>query len=388
MSTNYIKKESESTPQASMIHPRSEDMRISSFPVLDAQADTQVGSCPASSADTPTLPLFQLNTPEMCSNTSDSAPGTIHPINIRKRQHQADELAKGACHKARRTKLNADETCPRPIKRRVRLTTEYDNNSDDDSLPRNLHPVHNGRHTQDNRRHPDPTSDLAGSEHFYEDLAGFEDALSQIYGPDMPTGREHTTKASNLVDLMRQHNIHSHQQWDDLPFDIKRPYLTMTSFNTIFQTTMTQLANESRGKLLLIPDSVLPPTTSRIFTLLTQHQLWTTDECKRFIDKVMRVINRNNGKKNCLWLWGASNAGKSQLLETFVKGIAPGLYGVPLQTLRSSFQFGNCANKRVIFWEEPVINNDNIEAVKCLFAGGSFSTDVKYKDNIIIPPTR
>jgi hypothetical protein len=74
-------------------------------------------------------------------------------------------------------------------------------------------------------------------------------------------------------------------------------------------------------------------------------------------------------------------------MESLIKGLADGLYGIPLNNVRNNFMFGNCESKRLIFWEEPVITNENIETVKTMFAGGPFSTDVKYKSQVIIDPT-
>lgn len=125
----------------------------------------------------------------------------------------------------------------------------------------------------------------------------------------------------------------------------------------------------------------------KIAKLLLEIQGWPVNRVTFFGKILMEILNRRTGKKNCLWLHGKSNAGKSQMMESLIKGLCPGLFGMPLGNVRSNFMFGNCASKRVIFWEEPVINNENIEMVKCLFAGGPFSTEVKYKDNIIIDPT-
>jgi len=44
-------------------------------------------------------------------------------------------------------------------------------------------------------------------------------------------------------------------------------------------------------------------------------------------------------------------------------------------------------NKRVIFWEEPYLRPNNIEDVKCLMSGTTFSTDIKYQSCVEIEKT-
>lgn len=125
----------------------------------------------------------------------------------------------------------------------------------------------------------------------------------------------------------------------------------------------------------------------RIVELLRDEQTWSMSRIMFFGRILIECLNRRTHKKNCIWIHGRSNAGKTQLMGSFVKGFLDGMYGVPTNSQRTSFTFGNCASKRVIFWEEPEINNLNLETVKSIFGGGETSIDVKYRDNVILEPT-
>ena len=63
------------------------------------------------------------------------------------------------------------------------------------------------------------------------------------------------------------------------------------------------------------------------------------------------------------------------------------MYGVPSNEPRASFPFGNCVAKRLIFWDEPNINEQNLEQVKLIFGGAKCLAEVKYKNETWIERT-
>jgi len=191
-------------------------------------------------------------------------------------------------------------------------------------------------------------------------------------------------KTEQLIDYLQKNNIYCLEQWRAVPFDEKKPYLTIPHLHGLLSTTFAALLEHALQKPLVL--SWRQPQSLKIQNLLA-YQGWSEAKMHAFLSILLRIVNRQNAKKNCLWLWGESNAGKTQLMKAFVDTLCPGMYGIPLSNVRSAFMFGNCVNKRLIFWEEPMINAENIEAVKNMFAGGSFSVDVKYRDNIIFDPT-
>jgi len=191
-------------------------------------------------------------------------------------------------------------------------------------------------------------------------------------------------KSEQLIDFLQEQNIYCLEQWRAVPFEEKKPYLTIPHLHGLLSTTFAALLEHALLKPLTL--SWRQPLNMKIQNLL-QYQGWKESRMHAFLSILLKIVNRQNGKKNCLWLWGESNAGKTQLMKAFVDTVCPGMYGIPLSNVRSAFMFGNCVNKRLIFWEEPMINAENIEAVKNMFAGGSFSVDVKYRDNIIVDPT-
>ncbi len=236
------------------------------------------------------------------------------------------------------------------------------------------------------------------SDAFTRDVCGAypEDAIESA-SQCSASSRKRPNLSTELVQFLRDRRICSHSQWNDISVDEKAKFLPLSNLTSLLNTTISCLAHDFRTRKLSVDTDCLPldvrvkigsgEIIPKIYTLLHVYQKWD-DKRIRFFGKIlMDIVNRKTGKKNCLWMQGKTNAGKSQLLESFIKGIAPGLYGIPLSTVRSTFMFGNCLSKRIIFWEEPTINDDNIEAVKNMFGGGSFSVDVKYKDNVIIDPT-
>lgn len=84
---------------------------------------------------------------------------------------------------------------------------------------------------------------------------------------------------------------------------------------------------------------------------------------------------------------GSSNSGKSMLFDTFTKAYFNNCYGQPVHNPRSGFPFGDCLNKRVILYEEPMITDDNIEDMKKILGGQDHKVDVKYKSQVHIERT-
>lgn len=114
---------------------------------------------------------------------------------------------------------------------------------------------------------------------------------------------------------------------------------------------------------------------------------WSLKQYAFFLSELANCLNGKSKKKNCIWVFGPSNTGKSTLMASFIDLFFPTCVGRPDNSERTSFPFNSCVNKRVIFWEEPAITPRNVEDVKCLMSGTKFSTDIKYQSAIEIAKT-
>lgn len=132
-------------------------------------------------------------------------------------------------------------------------------------------------------------------------------------------------------------------------------------------------------------DVVVYGTLNPIFDFL-RFQNFTEKQIYAFGKNMMRVMKGGN-KKNTMYLWGVSNAGKTTLALNFVNTFFEGAIGRPLNQVRSSFRFQDCINKAVILWEEPQILPEETEDCKLLFGGQQVPANVKYQGSVAVPPT-
>jgi len=121
------------------------------------------------------------------------------------------------------------------------------------------------------------------------------------------------------------------------------------------------------------------------YLLITIHG-WSLNKFKAFVECMVCVADKRLGKENSIWLEGASNAGKSILLDSFCK-LFKGCVGAPSNNIRSGFPFESLMNARAARVDEPPINGDNFEMYKSLFGGNETKSDKKYSTNVTIPAT-
>lgn len=132
-------------------------------------------------------------------------------------------------------------------------------------------------------------------------------------------------------------------------------------------------------------DYLATPNTNNVWKFL-EYQGWTEKQITGFGNNLSKVVSGGN-KKNTMYLWGVSNAGKTTLAMNFVKNFFEGAVGRPLNQVRSSFRFQDCINKAVILWEEPQLIKDEIEDCKLLFGGQEVPANVKYQGSVAVPST-
>lgn len=112
-------------------------------------------------------------------------------------------------------------------------------------------------------------------------------------------------------------------------------------------------------------------------------------QCTDYIDflkYLYNLLNRSNGKQNCLQLLGPANSCKTtfvQIISEFC--ICTGK--IANFNRYSQFPLQNCVNKRLLYWDEPDCEASGLETIKILFGGDTCPANIKYKDHQLITKT-
>lgn len=97
-----------------------------------------------------------------------------------------------------------------------------------------------------------------------------------------------------------------------------------------------------------------------------------------FIENLAKLLNNQSGKKNCMFLWGSSNAGKSVMFAHPIEYIMQSVGRIVALNTNQNFIFEGCMNRRLISIEECTIPKQHVEEIKKLFGGESCQVAVKY----------
>ena len=236
----------------------------------------------------------------------------------------------------------------------------------------------------------------------FDDSFNFPESFEKIVANlNHNSGWKKTKKrdlSDDLVNLIISNDIYSMQDWDNLDVSLKKDFLSLPNLNGILTATIYAVAARrlqapfyvdytslpAEKLTLLQPESDYLP---KIPQMLSTVHTWSEQKCIWFTKLLRDVINRKTGKRNTIWLCGPTNAGKTQLFQSFVNAFFNGVYGVPSGNPRSGFPFGSCVKKRLIYWDEPTIHPDNIEVLKSVFGGNPTMVDMKYKSEQLLDPT-
>lgn len=232
------------------------------------------------------------------------------------------------------------------------------------------------------------TSIVISDEDFEPMPPALEVEMDAIYSPmDIPTKKKRS-KSERLFEVIKKYKVTSSDAMKRVPLNEKEEFLSMPIYNLLVNSYTNALSQQLLCDKITLPLTKKPEyTSSKIYDLLLIVHRWSTQRIAFFHKIIFDVLNRKTGKKNCIWLHGISNSGKSQLFTTLLHLVCRDRVGVPISSNKTQFQFGNCVDKRVILWEEPVIDNINIEAVKCLFGGDALNVDVKYERGVWLHKT-
>lgn len=200
---------------------------------------------------------------------------------------------------------------------------------------------------------------------------------------------------SDLFDYVLRHRITNRSEFDGRPAHEIKEFLMMNNIESAlpraFNFTSMQIRNDRfepyRTEHLLDLRCAILQRVPRLRLFLCGVQDWTVKQYKFFMKSLYIVANMETTKKNCVWVWGPSNSGKSTVMDSFINCFFESCVGKPDNNERTSFPFNSCVNRRVIFWEEPSLRPNNIEDVKCLMSGTTFSTDIKYQSAVTIKRT-
>lgn len=107
---------------------------------------------------------------------------------------------------------------------------------------------------------------------------------------------------------------------------------------------------------------------------------------EQFVRDVINTLDRKIPKKNCLYLQGESNSGKTWLMKSIMKLVT--YYGEVNQgTANYTFMYQDCVNKRAIFINEPYFDQAMIEQLKIVLEGTGTFVHIKMKNDDWLPPT-
>lgn len=216
------------------------------------------------------------------------------------------------------------------------------------------------------------------------------DAASQEAMATAAEAKKKGTVTARLLDICTEHEITSMNalaRYCNLN-PVHRPFLVMArtnAYSQIFEAVKSMLTQAPLYPRIKFVDDP-KPQESKIHKLLMFHGL-NEEQVKNFAVNLYKVMERLTGKRNTFVLWGSSNSGKSQLMETFCRTYFSSAIGMPTNNQRSSFPWGNCPNNRVLLWEEPLITIDNVEDFKKIGGGQSHHVDVKYQTHVEIEHT-
>lgn len=119
----------------------------------------------------------------------------------------------------------------------------------------------------------------------------------------------------------------------------------------------------------------------RILELLL-FQYRSSIKVKEFLRELCLVCDKNNGKLNSI----QSNAGKTQFGDTLTAFfLNRGSMSNPSRSERFCFQ--ECANRRIIFWDEAKLDPGFYDNIKKLLSGDQCKVPVKFKEDQIVKQT-
>lgn len=98
---------------------------------------------------------------------------------------------------------------------------------------------------------------------------------------------------------------------------------------------------------------------------------------RSFIADITRVLDRRGGKQNCVFLWGASNSGKSMMFTAPLETLMQDVGRIIQLNTSNAFLFEGCIKRRLISIEECSISPMHVEEMKKILGGETCVVNVK-----------
>ena len=118
---------------------------------------------------------------------------------------------------------------------------------------------------------------------------------------------------------------------------------------------------------------------------LLKFQEFTDDDIRYFCSAFYEVINKTSGKKNCIYIWGASSSGKTLILN-IVKRLLVRFGSYTEQG--GHFAFSEASYRTCFLFEDvSTIPIHSLSTIKKLWEGETTSINIKYKAPIQVQRT-
>ena len=212
------------------------------------------------------------------------------------------------------------------------------------------------------------------------ELEGIDDLLNEFEPEEKK--EQKVSKARQLLDVMLANKITCYDDWClEQNLDAYIEYSSYRNFNhdcAKFYKVVSVKQLKFNFQDFYKPKEPIKDTPKIHKIMKMQYPKWNNKASTWFCNLLKMHFNKELGKRNTLCFRGVANAGKSQLMATYVQWMVGNHYGKPSNNKNSSFPFDNCVNKRLILWEEPLVVPENIEDVKLLMGGEELRADIKF----------
>lgn len=110
------------------------------------------------------------------------------------------------------------------------------------------------------------------------------------------------------------------------------------------------------------------------------------EQVSSFVVNLFNVIDKKVPKKNTIFVLSEPNAGKNFFFDTFIH------YCINFGQMGNfnrycTFPLMECVDKRIILWNEPVMEPSATETLKCILGGDTCNAKVKFQGDAVITRT-